>query len=394
MAKAKSSFVASSQRKKSNRGPSPNTSTLLMLCARSAGRCEFEGCNRVLFRDEITLNEFNDTNVAHIVASSPDGPRGDPVRSHQLSDKIENLMLVCLEHHKMIVDKKLVDLYPEERLLQMKHRHESAMALVGEALTLEPSHILFFTSRIKGAQDVTISKNLAVSAMLSSNRPVKAEPDTIRIECDLGYDDADYWKAVDASLKRKYLDRVENITQQDPRAHFSVFPLAPIPMIMKLGYLMGDKVRAEVYQKRCHSDTWNWQNVSSGTVFSFVKETCETNSETIALVVSLSARKSSDEKRFFAKSVDAAAVYEIAASKPSVDCIVSKEDLSNFWHAYQSTVNEIMTDFPKCKEICILPAVPVSAAFVMGSKFMRGVYPMMRIFDCNNGFTETLTTGE
>jgi hypothetical protein len=173
-----------------------------------------------LFRDEITLNEFNDTNVAHIVASSPNGPRGDAIRSHQLSDKIENLMLVCLEHHKMIDDKKLVASYPEERLLQMKHDHEYAMELAGNSLNFETSHILLFSSPIKGVQDATISKNHAVLAMLSTKRPAKAEPDSIRIQCDLDYNDAAYWKTVDASLKRKYLERVANITQQDAEAHF------------------------------------------------------------------------------------------------------------------------------------------------------------------------------
>ena len=62
------------QAKKSNRGKDPDALTLMMLCARSAGRCQFRGCNKVLFRDGITLEEFNNSNVAHIVASSPDGP--------------------------------------------------------------------------------------------------------------------------------------------------------------------------------------------------------------------------------------------------------------------------------------------------------------------------------
>ena len=162
---------------RNKRGPKPSESTLLMLCARSGGRCEFEGCNRVLFRDEITLNEFNDTNVAHIVAASPDGPRGDSKRSYELSDKFENLMVVCLEHHKMIDNKNLVHLYPEERLRQMKQRHEKAMELIGESLNHDPSRIILFSSPIKGQQKVSISKTKAVSAILSEKRPEKSDPD-------------------------------------------------------------------------------------------------------------------------------------------------------------------------------------------------------------------------
>ena len=64
--------------------------------------CEFEGCNKRLFYDGVTLSIFNNAYVAHIVASSAKGPRGDKVKSPQLSDKLENLMLMCADHHKLI----------------------------------------------------------------------------------------------------------------------------------------------------------------------------------------------------------------------------------------------------------------------------------------------------
>lgn len=80
--------------KKSNRGPEPTPLTVHMLCARAAGRCQFKGCNKYLFTDEITLDDFNNSNVVHIVASSPGGPRGNAIRSHQLSQSLENLMLM------------------------------------------------------------------------------------------------------------------------------------------------------------------------------------------------------------------------------------------------------------------------------------------------------------
>lgn len=390
MAKTKQRITA----KTSKRGAEPSTSTLLMLCARAGGRCEFQGCNRVLFRDEITHNTFNNTNVAHIVASSPNGPRGDVIRSHQLANKIDNLMLVCLEHHKMIDNKELVELYPEDVLLKMKHDHESRMELVGDALNFDPSHILLFSSPIKGQQDVTISKCHAVSAILPTKRPAKAEPDSIKIQCDYDYNDTRYWSAVDESLKKKYLERVANIAQQDAEAHFSVFPLAPIPLIMKLGYLMGDKVRADVYQKRRHPDTWEWLEKSSDSEFNSTKEEVPSTGTAVALLVTLSTIGSGAVKEQFAASVGAKNIYEIKATSPGVDCISSRDDLSRFWHVYQKTIDGICADNPECQEICVLPAVPASAAFEMGRRFMPGIYPRMRIFDFNNCFTETLTIGE
>lgn len=383
-----------SKKRGSNRGPDPSVTTLLMLCARAGGRCEFEGCNRVLFRDDITLHEFNDTNVAHIVAASPDGPRGDPKRSHELSDKIENLMLVCLEHHKLIDSKKLVALYPEERLVKMKQCHERSMELVGEALCHDPSYLLLFTSPIKGRQKVTISKNKAVSAILSEKRPEKPDPDYIHVECEYSYHDPEYWKYTAGSLERQFRERIDNIVVQNPQAHFSVFPIAPIPLIVKLGYLMGDKIQADVYQKRRHPDRWEWQETSSGAKFFAKSYHFGKSGNGVALIVSLSGSKSDEERELFAETVNAEFVYEIRASIPSVDCISSKDDLSSFWHVYQSTMDTIRTEHPEALEVAVLPAVPVSAAFEMGRRFMPGVYPKLTIYDFAEGFVKTLAIGE
>lgn len=383
-----------SKKRGSNRGPDPSVTTLLMLCARAGGRCEFEGCNRVLFRDDITLHEFNDTNVAHIVAASPDGPRGDPKRSHELSDKIENLMLVCLEHHKLIDSKKLVSLYPEERLVKMKQCHERSMELVGEALCHDPSYLLLFTSPIKGRQKVTISKNKAVSAILSEKRPEKPDPDYIHVECEYSYHDPEYWKYTAGSLERQFRERIDNIVVQNPQAHFSVFPIAPIPLIVKLGYLMGDKIQSDVYQKRRHPDRWEWQETSSGAKFFAKSYHFSKSGNGVALIVSLSGSKSDEERELFAETVNAEFVYEIRASIPSVDCISSKEDLSSFWHVYQSTMDTIRTEHPEALEVAVLPAVPVSAAFEMGRRFMPGVYPKLTIYDFAEGFIKTLAIGE
>ena len=383
-----------SKKRGSNRGPDPSVTTLLMLCARAGGRCEFEGCNRVLFRDDITLHEFNDTNVAHIVAASPDGPRGDPKRSHELSDKIENLMLVCLEHHKLIDSKKLVSLYPEERLVKMKQCHERSMELVGEALCHDPSYLLLFTSPIKGRQKVTISKNKAVSAILSEKRPEKPDPDYIHVECEYSYHDPEYWKYTAGSLERQFRERIDNIVVQNPQAHFSVFPIAPIPLIVKLGYLMGDKIQSDVYQKRRHPDRWEWQETSSGAKFFAKSYHFSKSGNGVALIVSLSGSKSDEERELFAETVNAEFVYEIRASIPSVDCISSKDDLSSFWHVYQSTMDTIRTEHPEALEVAVLPVVPVSAAFEMGRRFMPGVYPKLTIYDFAEGFIKTLAIGE
>lgn len=381
------------QAKKSNRGKDPDALTLMMLCARSAGRCQFRGCNKVLFRDGITLEEFNNSNVAHIVASSPDGPRGDVKRSHELSDKISNLMLMCLDHHKLI-DRK-TKRFTEKVLLKMKAEQERSVENVCEALNCEPSRILMLKSKIKDEQEVTISPEQAVEAILPEKRPSGATPIMLDIEASGFYRDGTFWRDLENLLSRKFNAFVSSIVEMDRKVHFSVFPLAPIPLIIKLGYIMGDKIRADVFQKRRHPDTWKWSAKNSGSFFLECRRPKPLrNGSGVALVFSLSAEISREKQEGFAKFVGAKWIYELCASEPSVDCISSKEDLSRFWHAYQQMMERIKQDHPRCKRISILAAVPVSAAFEIGRRYMPGVYPAIDVYDDYHAYFKALEIGD
>lgn len=86
------------------------------LWARSAGFCAYPGCeeNCVSFiagNVEIIVGE-----MAHVIASSPSGPRGRPTGG---SDDYDNLVLLCPTHHRA-VDKAPAGTFPEEMLQNWK----------------------------------------------------------------------------------------------------------------------------------------------------------------------------------------------------------------------------------------------------------------------------------
>ena len=51
--------------------------TRLKLWVKTAGRCEFRGCNKPVWRNNLTLSDGNFGEVAHIIGASKDGPRGE-----------------------------------------------------------------------------------------------------------------------------------------------------------------------------------------------------------------------------------------------------------------------------------------------------------------------------
>src|ERR1039457_5763233 len=88
---------------------------LVRLWVKAGGRCQYKGCNQALWRDDFTMIEMNRSYVAHIIADSPGGPRGDKVLTPQLASEISNLMLMYDTHHRLI-DRDQIEAHPPERL--------------------------------------------------------------------------------------------------------------------------------------------------------------------------------------------------------------------------------------------------------------------------------------
>lgn len=374
---------------KNNRGPEPSNLTIHMLCARAAGRCQFIGCNKYLFKDEITLNDFNNTNVAHIVASSPDGPRGDPIRSHELSNKIENLMLMCFDHHKLI--DSMPQKFTEESLLAMKAQQEQEVHDACEMMYKEGTEIVRFFSPIKGKIEVNISFADAAKAVKNEKKLLNMEGITIDPKSSESYRSKQYWKEVASQLEDGVNCYIRSMLRIHPGTHMSIFPLAPIPLIIKFGYLLGDKMQLAIYQKTRTPDTWNWITKELTNHFYIEQKVKIKKAQKVAFIMSLTANISEDR---ISEVFQADAIYCIRAKKLGVDCIQSIEDLSQFWHVYQEVCDQIRNDYGKDCEVAVFPAIPVSAAFEVGRRYMPGVYPKLKIYDECGGFFETLTIGE
>ena len=99
----------------------PRVKTQKMLFALSGNRCAFPGCQRRLVDMEhlMVVGE-----ICHIRAQGEGGPRYDPEQTEEARHELDNLMLMCPEHHKVIDEQP--DSYPVEELQRIKEAHEAA----------------------------------------------------------------------------------------------------------------------------------------------------------------------------------------------------------------------------------------------------------------------------
>lgn len=89
----------------------------------SASRCAFPNCRQELVE---TISDGQGAvlvgDEAHIVAQSPDGPRGNSDLSGSVRDAYDNLILLCARHH-IVIDNDVTG-YPVDKLLGFKADHE------------------------------------------------------------------------------------------------------------------------------------------------------------------------------------------------------------------------------------------------------------------------------
>ena len=373
---------------KNNRGKKPSDKTAVALWIAAGGRCQFEGCNERLYKDDLTQIEFNGANIAHIVAASPNGPRGNE-KSFDLSDNIENLMLLCPKHHKLIDGQP--ERFSTETLKNMKRKQEQMVCRLLDSMLFPKCGCLLLESSIKGIRKVVLDPNEVTKTLYCEKLlSIQEKPIPLVLESCGEYNTSIYWNQLEEQLEYEFRFNVAPFFKYNPDAHLAVFPLAPIPLIAKLGELLSDKKEVHIFQRFRSPDEWKWRKQGQSNRFILERvNNPEGNPKKGALVLSLTTEISINRVKAIC---DAEKIYYIKAEQQSVDCILSLDDLKAFWIIYQRAC-DLMKNEDRLDSVDVFPAVPVSAAFEIGHRYMPGVYPILNIYDEYNGFFKALTIG-
>lgn len=362
-----------------------------LLWAKSGGRCEFEGCNKVLYRDILTKKNYNAAYIAHIVADSPRGPRGDKIRSKQLKDDITNLMLLCDSHHRLIDSIEGVTQYPEQRLLTMKRNHEERIERLTNIDVDRSSEIILYGANI-GENNCPLSYEVACEAMDSEYYPASDHPIELSLKNSLSQDRDDlYWLTEQDNLVAQFNQKVKPRLMHCTTNHYSVLGVAPQPLLIKLGTLQNDLHAIRVYQKHREPPTWKWQTSSTNIEYRLLEP--NDKSKQPVLIFSLSANINHDRiEKTIGKNTS---IWEITIDNPNNDFLKTEKLLSDFRIITRSALDTIKLAHG-CVDLNIFPAMPVSASIELGRVWASKAGMPMVIYDENrekNGFHKTLTIG-
>lgn len=358
----------------------------IRLWGKAAGRCEYEGCNKPLWLDSLTKAEFNIAYMAHIIADQPHGPRGDKLLSEKLKDDISNLMIMCDECHRRI-DKEDVDGHPAERLQQMKRMHEERIELLTSIQEDKRSHVILYGANI-GKHNAYVSWDQAAQAMV----PLHFPADKLAVELGLknsAVQDHKAWEFEKEQLRTQFQTKVKPLLASGDVVHFSVFALAPQPLLIELGRLLSDIQTAEVYQLHREPADWKWHEHREDLQYGV--EEPDTRHPVVALNLSLSA--TIDNARISAVLDGSHSIWTMTVPDPNNDLLDSRQQLSAFRKRFRKLLNQIKAEHGEDAMIHVFPAVPVSVAVEIGRVWMPKADLPMRIYDQNRetgGFTVAL----
>jgi hypothetical protein len=361
-----------------------------LLWGRAGGRCQFAGCNKPLWKSSVTQERVNIAQKAHIHGFSPDGPRGRARLPQALLNAIDNLILVCHECHQKIDRKKDGGRYTATLLQRMKAEHEERIQRVTGISPHRQSHILLYGANI-GEHGSPLVYDEAALALFPRRYPACDRPIELTVINNPSADhDEDFWKTEARNLERGFAHGVRDSIRQGAIKHLSVFALAPQPLLVLLGSLLGDITVVDVYQRRREPPTWEWAPRNRTIRFRVVEP--RNRQGLPALVLALSATVTTD--RITSVLGPNTSIWRLTTPSPHNDLIAARNQLSEVRRLLRRLLDRIKAVHGQTTPIHIFPAVPISVAVELGRVRMPKADSPWRVYEQINargGFVHALS---
>lgn len=377
-----------------------------LLWGRAGGRCQ--RCNIDVSRDRLSWRAYNLSENAHVTASSVNGVRGTTENSAALADKLENHLLLCRDCHKIIDDKRRGEmLFPTDLLLKLKHDQEALVQRL-MALAKKPQSVAVYISAAVGQtrlQPLVIDdiNTAIVNAGLvpALNHPIHIDLLAL-LEVDTLDSDPAFW-AMAVKLTRQRLEAkiLEGAHKKFSEVeHFSLFGIAPIPVLALLGNLIPDTRKATIYepvwdeinpgreplrptididihQYDRDPETWCWpeERRQPSPVFSHLHRAGPTLQEggDIAVLCELSFPTHLD---LVEAALPGVPVYHFFASDISPDIIQAPADVKAFTAAFRKLLSKLERDHGHNAHVHVFGSLPISCAIALGRIQVKGSVPM------------------
>lgn len=383
------------------RGKAISESTAFLVWHAAASRCMYRGCSEDLGITALTTKKAARAYLAHIIASDPNGPRGETATSHDLSDDPENIMLMCDGHHRLI-DRIDEDGHPVELLRDMRRDHVHMVRKMLDGLAFPRTQAITLLADLANIPSAISEKDIRGSMLARELGPL---PDVFHAIRRTQRDDRllpNFWE----NLLHEHESAIRDLVVRfGSGGHgclmadtLAVFPLHLIPILALAGRIIGEARPVDVFQYDRHRKSWQWDLAAihqPANAFQ-VNEPPDTDADEVLLSIELTA--SIDERALpetIASRVQDGSIpwVRITATHPDHGCIRHPDDLAQFTTVAREAIR-IIQDGIRPSRVHLLGVSPASTLFRFGQLLQAGHHPAYSVYDrpdWNNPFKPGLS---
>jgi hypothetical protein len=271
----------------------------------------------------------------------------------------------------------------------MKKAHESRIELVTGISEQKKSHVLMYGANV-GEHSSPLSFSQAAAALFPDRYPASEDPIELGMLNSASSErNSGFWTNEIENLQKQFSRRVKDRLSDGEIKHLSVFSLAPQPLLIQLGVLLGDIVECDVYQRHREPQTWSWPPESAEVSFRVAKPPRTKGKP--ALVLAISARVASE--RIVSVLGEEVSIWSITLEVPHNDVIKSRYQLSQLRTVLRRVFDEIKAIHGQTETLHVFTAAPVSACIELGRVRMPKADMPWLVYDQVNalgGFTSTV----
>jgi hypothetical protein len=378
---------------KKGRGKEVSPKTAWRVWAEAGGCCMYEGCAADLSGISLHTKAAKIGYLAHIIASSPNGPRGDSESSVELSDDPENIMLMCDEHHRLI-DSYAPSEHPKERLQDMRRHHLEKMKALRKAMSYPVAQAVPLLANLAGVptyfrdtqfQEALLAEKYAMAPRVEYLLRRTAQRDD-RSNPGFWY----HYLHEHENDIRRFVGFVKEVFEEEGRT-LGIFPLHHVAMLVLAGRIVGEASPVEVFQYDRQQETWCWhydvQPHPEG-IFKIIGLEQEQTKEALLSVELTAPINESVLPDTLIEMIDAKTLpwIRIQTENPNPNIIRRAEDLQQFRTVCRRAINHIQ-DKLRVEKVHLVVVSPASTAFMLGQLLQAGNHPPYVVYDRANFHT-------
>ncbi|MES3041167.1 MAG: SAVED domain-containing protein [Pseudomonadota bacterium] len=369
------------------RGKPISQATTLRVWADAGARCMYQGCGESLSEIPLSTSVGQIAYLAHIIASDPDGPRGDDNHSHARSDDHENIMLMCDAHHRLI-DRTDEAGHPTPRLQSMRATHIVRVRYLLQSLRYPRTNMMTLLANLADVptnESEVDLKNAVIDRGLSPIGPPQQE--IRRFQRD-DRTNSEFWSHLLHEHERDIQQYQRNLKDALREHTVAIYPLHLVPMLVLAGRIAGEASPIEVFQYHRERRSWRWDPHATAYPHDaiFLESTHEGSTGEVVLSIELTA------------NIDEGAIPETLRHRilngevgwlrirhvtPCHSSIRHPDDLDNFTRVARQAIS-LIQDGIRANVVHLFGISPASALFRFGQLLQPGHHPPYQVYDRPN----------